>query len=289
MHRRLPLLIDPDELAIQLGDPSLRILDSTVALRRDIEGGPYEPVSGRQAYASAHIPGASFADLIDDLADPSARFPFAVPSVERFARKIGALGVGTGTHVVVYAQEGPMWATRLWWLLRYFGFDDVSVLDGGLLAWRAAGRPLSDEPVRRTPARFRARRRTELLATREDVERIVAGQPACLVNALPGRVFRGEGATSYSRPGRIPGSVSVPWEDLVDPATNLFRSPHELDRALGEVGAVDGDRTVVYCGGGISATVDVFALAVLGRDDVQLYDGSLTEWTADPALPVEVG
>src|SRR5262249_30729071 len=110
------------------------------------EGGPYTPRSGRPDYHREHIPGAVFADLIGELADPEVRFPFWLPSDERAAAAFGALGIGPGTHVVAYAQDNPMWATRLWWLLRYFGFDDVSVLDGGLPAWRAAGRPLSAQP-----------------------------------------------------------------------------------------------------------------------------------------------
>lgn len=111
----------------------------------------------------------------------------------------------------------------------------------------------------------------------------------CLVNALTPAVFRGEGPSSYSRPGRIPGSVNAPWTGLVDPETNLFRSHAELERALGAAGALGTAPVIAYCGGGISATVDLFALSLLGREQARLYDGSLTEWTRDDALPVEVG
>jgi thiosulfate/3-mercaptopyruvate sulfurtransferase len=184
-----------------------------------------------------------------------------------------------------------MWATRLWWELRFFGFDAVSVLDGGLPAWRAAGLPRSDVPSRYPPAEFVARPRTEWLATRADVEAIVAaGDGAtCLVNALTPPVFRGEGPSSYSRPGRIPGSVNAPWTELIDPDTNRFRPLAEVEQKLSGAGALDSESVVAYCGGGISATVDLFALSLLGRNDARLYDGSLTEWTRDPALPVEVG
>ena len=289
------MLIAPTELAARLepGNPTRPVvLDATVLLDRPPAGGPYTPVPQREAYDQAHVPGARFADLVTDLADPAAPFPFAIPSPERFAWRIAALGVGDGTPVVAYAQGAPMWATRLWWLLTYFGHDDVAVLDGGLPAWRAAGLPLTDAPTPppSAPPRFTPRPRPELLATRADVEAIVAGDAgaACLVNALPATVFRGDGPSSYSRPGRIPGSLNVPHATLVDPDTNRFRPRAELSDALAALPA-DGP-VVAYCGGGISATVDVFALALLGRrDDVRLYDGSLTEWTADPALPVETG
>jgi thiosulfate/3-mercaptopyruvate sulfurtransferase len=291
-------LIGPEALAARLerGDDVV-VLDATVLLDRPPQGGPYTPRPQRDAFAREHLPGARFADLVEDLADPAAPFPFALPSPERFAWRIALLGVGDGTPVVAYAQDGPMWATRLWWLLRYFGHDDVRVLDGGLPAWRAAGLPLTDAPTPPPAAApgFTPRPRPELLATRADVEAIVRGDagagaaaPACLVNALPPAVFRGEGPSSYSRPGRIPGSVNVPHATLIDPTTNRFRPASELAAAFAAALPDDGP-VVAYCGGGISATVDVFALALLGRDDVRLYDGSLTEWTADPALPVEAG
>jgi thiosulfate/3-mercaptopyruvate sulfurtransferase len=286
----VPLLIDAPTLAELLDDPGLRVFDATVNLVRPQDGGPYSVESGRPAYERAHIPGAGFADLAGELADPRSAFPFALPSAARFAAAAGRLGIGPGTHVVAYAQQEPMWATRLWWLLRHFGFEDVSVLDGGLPAWKAAGAPLSDEPASYEPADFLARPRRDDLALRADIEAILAGeQSACLVNALSPAVFRGEGPSSYSRPGRIPGSVNAPWSELIDPATNRFRSPAELESAFerADVGATDP--VVAYCGGGISATVDVFALALLERGGARLYDGSLTEWTADPELPVELG
>jgi thiosulfate/3-mercaptopyruvate sulfurtransferase len=282
------LLVDPSELHAQLGDPALRVLDATVVLRTAAGGGPYEIVSGRDGYDAGHVPGAAFADLAGELSAPEPPGAFALPSPERFSAAAGRLGIGDGARVVVYAQESPMWATRLWWLLRYFGFDAVRVLDGGLPAWRAAGLALDAAPVVHPPATFTARPRPRLLATKAEVERI-AGDAArgCLVNALVPETFRGERPSSYSRRGRIPGSVNAPWTELVDPASNRFRAPAELAAALAVAGAEDD--VVAYCGAGISATVDVFAFALAGRDDVRLYDGSLVEWTADPALPVELG
>jgi thiosulfate/3-mercaptopyruvate sulfurtransferase len=288
----LPPLIDPPSLAEALDRRSdILVLDTTVELVRPPGGGPYTVVSGRAEYDKGHIPGALFADIPGPLSDPESPFPFTLPAAERFAEAAGALGVGPGTHVVAYAQTSPMWATRLWWELRFFGFDAVSVLDGGLPAWRAAGLPVDARPVTPRPATLTARPRPELLAGRIEIEEIVgAGDGAtCLVNALSPPVFRGEGVSSYSRAGRIPGSVNAPWTGLIDPDTNRFREPSELREALGSVGALAPTPVIAYCGGGISATVDLFALSLLGRGDARLYDGSLTEWTADPSLPVELG
>jgi thiosulfate/3-mercaptopyruvate sulfurtransferase len=281
-------LIQTRELSARLDDPSLRVLDATAFLRREIDGGPYVVESGREAYNERHIPGALFADVPGDLSDPDAPFRFTVPSAARFAHGVGALGVGESSRVVVYAQETPMWATRLWWLFRYFGFDNVSVLDGGLRAWSDAGLPVSSELTLVEPEEFHATLRPLLLASKADILQVVEGQPACLVNALPPKAFRGEGPGAYSRPGRIPGSVSHPASELLDESTGRFVERDALRQRLEGPLSVTDRPIIAYCGGGISATVDVFALSLLGRDDVKLYDGSLTEWSADPTLPLVV-
>jgi thiosulfate/3-mercaptopyruvate sulfurtransferase len=284
-------LVDVATLSENLANPALRLFDATVHLLRPPEGGPYTVQSGRATYEAEHIPGAAFADIPGELSDPVSPYPFTLPSGARFAEAAGRLGIGDGTHVVAYAQDSPMWATRLWWQLRFFGFSAVSVLDGGLPAWRAAGLDTETTPREYPPGRFAGRPHPELLATRADVESVVASDDGgvCLVNSLTPRVFRGEGRTSYSRPGRIPGSINAPWPDLIDPETNRFRPVAELERTLRDAGAMGEEPAILYCGGGISATVDFFALSLVGRERMRLYDGSLTEWSRDPALPLEMG
>jgi thiosulfate/3-mercaptopyruvate sulfurtransferase len=285
----LPPLVSPGELRDALGDERVRVLDATVFLRRAVDGGPYTVESGRASYARAHLPGAGFADIPGELSDPASPFAFTVPPAGQFAAAIGRLGVGDGTHVVAYAQDAPMWATRLWWLLRFFGHAETSVLDGGLIAWTAAGGAVEQGESRYPPASFTARPRPELLASLADVRQVTENGSACLVNALSPEVFRGEGPGSYSRPGRIPASVNVPWKGLIDPETNRFRPPAGLAPPHRGGGVRDDQPVVAYCGGGISATVDLFALALTGRDDARLYDGSLTEWSASPDLPLVTG
>jgi thiosulfate/3-mercaptopyruvate sulfurtransferase len=284
-----PTLVSPEKLLGLLGDERLRIFDATVVLGRAVAGGPYVVQSGRPGYERAHIPGAAFADIPGELSDPASPFAFTVPTAEHFAEAIGRLGVSDDAHVIAYSHDSVMWATRLWWLLRYFGHDAVSVLDGGLAAWQAAGG--SVEPGTRSypPASFTARPRPELLASLADVKEISEAGSTCLVNALPEEAFRGTGPGAYERPGRIPASISVPWQGLLDPETGRFLPLGRLARAL-TAGGVRADKPVVaYCGGGISATVDLFALSLTGRGDARLYDGSLTEWSADPDLPLVTG
>src|ERR1700760_518202 len=166
-------LVDVTTLFEHLENPALRLFDATVHLLRPPEGGPYTVQSGRETYEAEHIPGAAFADIPGELSDPVSPYPFTLPSGARFAEAAGRLGIGEGTHVVAYAQDSPMWATRLWWQLRFFGFETVSVLDGGLPAWRAAGLELEATPVTPRAATFVPAPRPDLLATRTDIERIV--------------------------------------------------------------------------------------------------------------------
>jgi thiosulfate/3-mercaptopyruvate sulfurtransferase len=284
-----PQLIDAQTLASRLGEDDVVIVDCSVVLHRPEGGGPYRVEAQGDAYRDAHIPGACFADLVSVFADPSARFPFAIPVPDDFASAASAIGIGEGVTVVVYSQASPMWATRMWWLLRYHGFDDVLILDGGLTTWLMEGLPVEsgDGPLPK-PRPFTVTLRPELLATQADVQASLGDGRTCLVNALTPEAFRGDGVTSYSRPGRIPGSESVPAGSLVNPQTWRYQPIESLRNVLARYLEAD-TAPVFYCGGGISATVDIFAMALLGRDDVRLYDGSLTEWSANPDLPLEIG
>ena len=283
-------LVSPEWLSDHLHDPSLRILDATVWLRMDPEGGPPSIESGRSAWEQGHIAGAGFADLLNELSDPEAPLPLTIPSAERFADGMSRLGVGPGVHVIAYDAEIGEWAARLWWMLRVFGFETVSVLDGGMKAWNAACLPVNTETPTPPPARFEAHPRPELLATRAEIQALLGDGATCLLNALPAALFNGERQIIPGRGGRIPGSVNVSYRDLVDPETNRFAASERLRERFAAAGTLETDRRVVsYCGGGIAATLDALALAVLGREDVAVYDGSLVEWASDPELPLETG
>ncbi len=275
-------LVSTDWLAQHLDQPDLRILESTAWLDPPkTEGKPYDIRSGRADWEQGHIPHSAFADVQHDLADPHPTLNFTFPSPDRFAAGMSALGVEDQTSVVIYDRNGMTWSTRVWWLLRAYGFDDAAVLDGGWKAWTDEGRPTSTDPAPRHDAAFTPRPRPNLIADKAEVQE----GPPCLLNALAPDVFRGE-TNRYGRAGRIPGSVNVYAKTLVDPDTGRLLAPDRLRERLGGMG---DERVVAYCGAGISATLDAFALTLLGASDVAVYDGSMSEWVADPALPLDRG
>lgn len=282
-------LVSTEALAAELGAPDLRILDCTVFLRMaPNEDGKQRMVieSGHDYYQQGHIPGAAFADLVTDLSDPDARLRFTAPSAERFAEAMSRLGVGEGTRVVCYDANMTMWATRVWWLLRAFGFDNAAVLDGGWKKWTLEGRPSTTEVPNYPPANFEARPRPEMFADKDDVLAAIGAGDTCIINALRPEQHSGEASGGYARPGHIAGSVNVSAVHALDPQTNAYLPAEELRTRFADAGAETAGKIITYCGGGIAATSDAFVLRLLGKENVAVYDGSLSEWAADPALPM---
>ena len=205
----------------------------------------------------------------------------------RLVEKVGALGIGNGDTVVVYDVYGLQSAARTWWMFRLFGHDRVAVLDGGLKKWTAEGRPVESGAERHPPTTLTPAPRPHLVVGRDGVlEALASG--ACVVNALSPEQHRGDGV-HYGRPGRIAGSVNVASRDLLDPSTNAFIPREEIAAAMREAGALQAERVVPYCGGGIAASVTTFWLTRLGHRNVALYDNSLGEWVTDPELPMQTG
>ena len=275
-------LVSADWLKQHLDDPDLVVLDATVIVEPD-EAGNLRSVNGRASYDSGHIPTAGFADLMGDLSDPDSPLQFGMPSPEQFAAAMGKLGVGDDSRVVLYDNMGSSWAARVWWMLRWIGFDRAALLDGGLAAWTAAGGDLSTESVERAPRSLTISLRPELIADQEEVRAAIDDDAVRLVDSLPAMHYRGEW-TMYGQPGHIPGAINVPVTSLFDEA-GRFRSLDELAALVGDDKA---RRTITYCGGGIAASADAFVLTRLGFEDVAIYAASLEEWTANPENPMEI-
>ena len=280
-------LVSTDWLATHLGDADLRLYDTTVRLVPKVPG-PYEIVSGRAAYDGAHIPGAGFLDLMTELSDPASDVPFMMPAVDRLAAALGSAGIGPDSRVVLYSWPTPMWATRLWWMLRSCGFDNVAVLDGGLDKWRAEGRAM-ESGTRSYPAtQLSLSARPGAWADKEDVLAAIGDDSVCTINALSPATFQGTAESSYGRKGHITGSLNVPYEALLK-ADGSIRPDAELRPLFAAAGAFQRSRVICYCGGGISATMDALVLTRLGHPHIAIYDGSMWEWARDPSLPMATG
>lgn len=276
-------------LAKHLGDADLRIFECTVYLRPDpSHRSPYRPESGRADYDGSHIPGADFIDLEAELSRHDTDLHFMRPAPADFAAAMGRHGVGPGTRVVLYSRGHIMWATRVWWMLRAYGFDDAAVLDGGWEKWQAEGRPVSSEPSRYEPATYVGEYRPALFVDRDEMLATRAQPGLCTINALNPEFHTGEGPSRYGRPGRVPNSVNVPARTLIA-ADNSFVPLDVAAERFRAVGVEPGRRIITYCGGGISATVDNLMLYRLGYDDIATYDASMGEWARDERLPIETG
>lgn len=280
-------LVGTEWLAAHLESPELRIFDVTVFLHPNAEGRGYRLESGLERFREGHVPGAAFLDLIADLSEPGA-LPFMMPRPEVVARKLGAAGIGGDSLVVAYSTGSVMWATRLWWMLRSLGFDRAAVLDGGFAKWTREGRPVTREESRAAPATMPIRPRPSLWADLAEMRSVAAGGGACTVNALSPEVYRGD-KNVYGRPGHIPGSRNVFYDDLLDRHSGAFLPVAELRERFARIGALESPRVIAYCGGGISATMDALALTLIGHPNVAVYDGSMSEWARHADLPLTLG
>ncbi|MEV7013513.1 sulfurtransferase [Streptosporangium sp. NPDC051022] len=268
-------LITPSELA-ELAGPA--ILDVRWKL-----GGP----PGAESYREGHVPGAVFCDLNADLAAPAGplgRHPLPAPGA--FQDAMRRLGVSGSRTVVVYDEADSTAAARAWWTLRYFGHSDVRVLDGGLRAWISAGLPVAEGEERAAaPGDFVARPDGMPVLDAGQAQELAAD--GVLLDARAAERYRGEVEPIDPVAGHIPGAISAPTSENVDPA-GRFHLPDFLRERFNTLGAVPGVRVGVYCGSGVTAAHEALALEVAGIQSA-LYVGSWSNWVADPARPVATG
>jgi thiosulfate/3-mercaptopyruvate sulfurtransferase len=286
-------LISTDALAGALDrGERIRVYDCTTLLEPTPPGSddPYVAVPGRSGFEAAHIPGADFLDLQGEFSDQGTRLRFMMPPVAQLEAAFGRHGIGDGARVVLYSVSTMMWATRLWWMLASLGFDGAAVLDGGFDKWQAEGRPIEQGPAKGyPPASFVAKPRPGRFVRKEAVLAATTDARAAIVNALGPQFHKGLEPSRYGRPGRIPGSVNVPAASLLDQRNKGFASLADAMAKFAAAGVTKDKHVIAYCGGGISATIDLFVLHQLGYDDLALYDASMGEWAKDPALPIETG
>ena len=279
---KMDLLVSTQWLSEHLNDPDLVVLDTTVIISLD-KTGKYKSSTGRHAYDAGHIPAAGFADLMGNLSATDSPLEFVMPSPEQFAAAMGELGVGSDSRVVLYSADNHVWAARLWWMLRWAGFDQVALLDGGLNAWKAEGREISTVLPNRAKKHFTLALRPETIAQRDEVFAAIENKQVNIIDAMPVAHYQGKFAM-YARPGHITNAINMPTSDLYD-ESGFYKSYDEQDMIH------EGDRSkrsITYCGGGVAASAVAFNLFRLGYSDVAVYMGSLQEWAVDPENPMTV-
>jgi len=274
-------LVTTDWLSQHLGDPNVVVVDGSFylpALKRDAEA----------EFLAGHIPGAARFD-IDAIADHSVNLPHMLPSAADFAAGVGKLGIGDGMTIVVYDGAGLGGSPRVWWTFRVFGATQVFILDGGFPKWKAEGRPIEQGPAKRPVKTFTAKFNRQMVASVDDVKKVIGDKSAQIVDARPADRFRGEAPEPRPglRGGHMPGSFSVPSTTVVQ---NGRLASKETLAAAFAAGKVDLDEPVITsCGSGVTAAILWLALDALGHEPKALYDGSWSEWGGRTDTPVVTG
>ena len=275
-------LVSTAWLAERLGEPGLVVIDASAHL-------PDAQRDARAEFESGHIPGARFLDL-DSFKDFASPVPAALPTAEQFAQRMAELGVRSGDRVVIYDDSAVKTSARAWFIFRLHGFPEVAILDGGLGKWRSEGRPLEsgsstagEGAVQPSRGAGTVRSKAEMLANLD------SGAEQVLDARGPGRFTGEEPEIRPGMPsGHIPGSRNLPFREVLN-EDGTFKDGAGIGAAFASAD-IDLDRPVVTtCGSGVTAAVLLFAMHLLGKSDVALYDGSWSEWGADPATPKATG
>lgn len=273
-------LVSTEWLAEALGAADLRIVDASWFL-------PDTGRDGASEFGAAHIPGSVFLDL-ESVSDPASALPHMLPSPALFASRVRALGIGEYDRIVLYDDSPLHTSARIWWMLRLFGARRVAILDGGFAKWRAEGRPVETGASSPRPSHFTPMPGTGAVADKADL--LALGGEAEIVDARPAARFRGDTPEPRAglAAGHIPGSRSLPQSELFE-ADGTWKRGEALRREFEDSGIDLSRPMVTTCGSGVTAAVLLFGAHLLGKEDVRLYDGSWSEWGADPATPKATG
>lgn len=266
--RREEVIIEADQLLAEFANPDLRVLDATVMM-----GQGEDTPDAHKIYTDGHIPGSVFFDH-SAFSDPNGKYQLTLPDPGFLGAALGKIGISNSSEVVVYSTGAIVWATRVWWLLRYAGHNQVRVLNGGLRAWQSAGGEISRELSAYPEATFTVDPQPGYFVNKAEMEGALAASDIQMVNSLP--------QAAYDQ-AHIPQSVCQPCSDFLDNWSTLLPDA-ELKDLL--VANHPTGQTIMYCGGGVAATLNAVVCRLVGNPNVAVYDGSMSEWTGE-GMPVE--
>jgi thiosulfate/3-mercaptopyruvate sulfurtransferase len=270
-YPRPELLVDTAWVAAHAADASVRIVDMR-----------------RSGYAEGHVPGAVHLD--PDAIREADRPPTFLPTPAEFEALMGRLGISNTTHVVVYDERGGIYAARLWWILAYFGHapgpSGVSLVNGGWIQWTAEGRETTTAVPAVPPGRFRAMGQPHWIATAADVQAAIGASGAVILDARTQDEIAGKDLRNIRRGGFIPSSRPLYWEDLLDPVAKTFKPAEALKAMFDARGITESTDVIAYCQVGMRASVDLFALRLMGHSHLRNYYGAWEEWGNRDDLPL---
>jgi thiosulfate/3-mercaptopyruvate sulfurtransferase len=268
-YARPEMLVETDWLVEHLNDGNIVVVD----MRNRFE-----------AYADGHVPGAVY--LANNLIKDMKRGPDFVPSKEDFEKLMSSLGVSSQSRVIAYDERGGIYAARLWWILNYYGHTNVALLNGGWVKWSKERRASTTQPSRVAPAVFNAKPDRRWIATAQDVVAAIGKPETKIVDARTAAEIEGRELRNIRNGGHIPGAIPVYWEDALT-SELTFKPADQLEKLFKDRGIVPTDRIIAYCQVGMRASVDLFALHLIGYDNLKNYYGSWEEWGNRDDLPIK--
>jgi len=278
-------LVSVEWLSAHLDDPDLVVLDCTNFAEFDTKTGKYNTISGRKNWAKDHITGSQFADFTDGLSGDCKLYRNTLPDPQHFATALTKLGVGDETRVVLYDTGASMWAARVWWMLRWIGFDKVTVLDGGLAQWKASRGKTTSQFCTPRPRELTAHMRPKIFVTKDDVKASLEDGSTLIIDALSKGQYAGSDS-DLGICGHISGAINIPATSLIDPKTGLYYPLEKLACSFPQ----DRSRpTIIYCGSGIAAASVAYTMHRLGFDNIAIYMPGLQEWMSGTNLPLTNG
>ena len=274
---------------IKLKNKNFRIYDCTSFLdyTKDNKNKPYNVISGINKYNNNHIPNSAYIDIQKHLSDVNSEFKFTILDLKKLAINFQKLGIGHPYEIILYSRNGMQWATRVWWMLKILGFKKVKILNGGYEEWLKLRLPLERKINKFKKANFKYNFNENEIVNKEYILNCISNKNVLLINALTEDIFYGKN-DRYGRPGTIPESINLPFNLFLTRNLNSFKLRNKIIEVIKNYNLIKNQEIVLFCGGGIAATLNYFVLYHLGFKNLKLYDNSMSEWTANYNLPIQV-